>query len=43
MTLFHGVAPDKCIQPLGQIDLPVWFGTPGNFCKETLTFEVVGF
>jgi hypothetical protein len=21
----------------------VWFGTPDNFCKETLTFEVVGF
>jgi hypothetical protein len=23
--------------------LPVWFGTPDNFRKETLTFEVVGF
>jgi hypothetical protein len=23
--------------------LPVWFGTPDNFQKETLTFEVVGF
>jgi hypothetical protein len=33
-TLFHDV---------GQIDLPVWFGTPSNFRKETLTFEVVGF
>jgi hypothetical protein len=32
----------KRVQPLGQIDLPVWFGTPDNF-KETLTFEVVGF
>jgi hypothetical protein len=42
-TSFHGVAPGKCVQPLGQIDLPVWFGTPDNFCKETLTFEVVGF
>jgi hypothetical protein len=42
-TLFHGVAPSKRIQPLGQIDLPVWFGTPANFRKETLTFEVVGF
>jgi hypothetical protein len=31
------------VQPLGQIDLPVWFGTPDNFRKETLTFEVVGF
>jgi hypothetical protein len=43
MTLFHGVAPGKRVQPLGQIDLPVWFGTPDNFRKETLTFEVVGF
>jgi hypothetical protein len=26
-----------------QLDLPVCFGTPSNFRKETLTFEVVGF
>jgi hypothetical protein len=43
MTPFHGVTPGKRAQPLGQIDLPVWFGTPANFRKETLTFEVVGF
>jgi hypothetical protein len=43
MTPFHGVAPGKRVQPLGQIVLPVWFGTPDNFRKETLTFEVVGF
>jgi hypothetical protein len=42
-TPFHGVAPGKRVQPLRQVDLPVWFGTPANFCKETLTFEVVGF
>jgi hypothetical protein len=42
-TSFHGVAPGKRVQPLGQIDLPVWFGTPDNFRKETLTFKVVGF
>jgi hypothetical protein len=42
-TPFHGVAPGKRAQPLGQIDLLVWFGTPDNFRKETLTFEVVGF
>jgi hypothetical protein len=42
-TPFHGVAPGKRVQPLGTIDLPVWLDTPGNFCKETLTFEVVGF
>jgi hypothetical protein len=42
-TPFHGVAPGKRVQPLGRIDLPVRFGTPDNFRKETLTFEVVGF
>jgi hypothetical protein len=42
-TLFHGVAPGKRVQPLRQIDLPVWFGTPNNFRKEILTFQVVGF
>ena len=40
---FHGVAPGKRVQPLGQIDLPVCFGTAANFRKEVLTFEVVGF
>jgi hypothetical protein len=40
---FHGIAPGKLILPLRQIDLPVCFGTPFNFRKETLTFEVVGF
>jgi hypothetical protein len=30
-------------RPLGQIDLPIWFGTPDNYREETLTFEVVGF
>ena len=28
---------------VGQIDLPVCFGTAANFRKATLTFEVVGF
>jgi hypothetical protein len=42
-TPFHGVAPGKRVQPLGQIDLPVWFGTPDNYRKKMLTFEVVGF
>jgi hypothetical protein len=32
-TPFHGVAPGKRVQPLGQIDLPVWFGTSYNFRK----------
>jgi hypothetical protein len=40
---FHGIIPGKRVQPLGQLDLPVCFGTPTNFRRETLTFEVVGF
>jgi hypothetical protein len=40
---FHGIIPGKRVLPLGQLDLPVFFGTPSNFQKETLTFEVVGF
>jgi hypothetical protein len=42
-TPFHGIAPGKRVQPLGQINLPVWFDTPDNYHKETLTFEVAGF
>jgi hypothetical protein len=40
---FHGIISGKRVQPLGQLDLPVFFGTPSNFRRETLTFEVVGF
>jgi hypothetical protein len=40
---FHGIVPGKRVLPLGQLDLPVCFGTLSNFRKETLTFEVVGF
>jgi hypothetical protein len=40
---FHGIILGKRVQPLGQLDLPVCFGTPSNFRRETLTFEVVGF
>jgi hypothetical protein len=42
-TPFHGIILGKCALPLGQLDFPVCFGTPSNFRKETLTFEVVGF
>jgi hypothetical protein len=42
-TPFHGIIPGKRVLPLGQLDLLVCFGTPSNFRKETLTFEVVGF
>jgi hypothetical protein len=40
-TPFHCITPSKRVQPLGQIDLPVCFGTPSNFRREILTFEVV--
>jgi hypothetical protein len=40
---FHGVVSGRRVEPIGRIDLPVCFGTPSNFRKETLTFEVVGF
>jgi hypothetical protein len=40
---FHGVVLGKQVEPIGRIDLSVCFGTPANFRKETLTFEVVGF
>jgi hypothetical protein len=40
---FHGIIPGKRVQSLGQLDLPIYFGTPSNFQKENLTFEVVGF
>jgi hypothetical protein len=40
---FHGIVPGKHVLPLGQLDLTVYFGTPSNFRKETLTFKVVGF
>jgi hypothetical protein len=42
-TPFHGIILGKRVQPLGRLDLPVCFGTPSNFRRETLTFEVVGF
>jgi hypothetical protein len=40
---FHGVVPGKRAEPVGRVDLSVCFGTPANFRKETLTFEVVRF
>jgi hypothetical protein len=42
-TPFHGIIPGKRVLPLGQLDLPICFGTLSNFRRETLTFEVVGF
>jgi hypothetical protein len=28
---FHRIIPGKRVQPLRQLDLPVYFGTPSNF------------
>jgi len=40
---FHGVVSGHRAHPLGQIDLPVCFGTSDNFRREVLTFDVVRF
>nr|XP_051230074.1 uncharacterized protein LOC127347992 [Lolium perenne] len=38
---FHGIIPTRPAYPLGKISLDVVFGTPSNFRKEKLKFEVV--
>jgi hypothetical protein len=40
-TSFHGIVPGKPTYPLGVINLDVIFGTPANFRKEKIEFEVV--
>jgi hypothetical protein len=40
-TSFHGIVPGKLTYPLGAIHLDVIFGTPSNFRKEKIEFEVV--
>jgi hypothetical protein len=40
-TSFHGIVPGKPTYPLGCVHLDVIFGTPENFRKEKLEFEVV--
>ena len=40
---FHGVLPGKKDLPVGQIDLPVYFGIAANFRKKILIFEVASF
>jgi hypothetical protein len=40
-TSFHGIVPGKPTYPLGAIHLDVIFGTPSNFKKEKIEFEVV--
>jgi hypothetical protein len=40
-TSFHGIVPGKPMYPLGAIHLDVIFGTPANFRKEKIEFEVI--
>jgi hypothetical protein len=40
-TSFHGIVLGKPTYPLGVIHLDVIFGTPANFRKEKIEFEVV--
>ncbi|KAK1679976.1 hypothetical protein QYE76_040824 [Lolium multiflorum] len=40
-TVFHGIVPGHCCQPIGRITLEVMFGKPDNFRTENVEFEVV--
>ena len=40
---FYGIVPGKAAMPLGQITLPVTFGTPSNYHTEFIKFEVADF
>ena len=40
---FHGVIPGASSTPIGQITLPVTFGTPENYRTEYMQFEVADF
>ncbi|XP_066320320.1 uncharacterized protein [Miscanthus floridulus] len=37
---FHSIVLGKRTRPIRRIDLPVCFGTPSNYRKEVLTFEL---
>jgi hypothetical protein len=40
---FHDIIPGVAATPIGQISLPVTFGTQKNFCTKTIQFEVADF
>jgi hypothetical protein len=40
---FYGIVPGKAAIPLGQITLPVTFGTQANYLTEFIQFEVADF
>ena len=42
-TPFYGIVPDKGAMPLGQIMLPITFGSPDNYQTEFIKFEVADF
>ena len=42
-TPFYGIVPGKAAIPLGQITVPVTFGTPSNYHTEFIKFEVADF
>jgi hypothetical protein len=40
---FYGIVPRKAAMPLGQVTLPVTFGSPANYRTEFIKFEVADF
>jgi hypothetical protein len=40
-TTFHGIVPGHSCSPIGKVRLDVLFGTPDNFRREPIWFEVV--
>jgi hypothetical protein len=40
---FYGIVPSKVVMPLGQITLPVMFGTQANYRTEFIQLEVADF
>jgi hypothetical protein len=40
---FYGIVPGKAAMSLGQITLPVMFGTQANYQTEFIQFEVADF
>jgi hypothetical protein len=38
---FHGIVPGSTNDPLGKIELDVFFGDSGNYHREKLEFEVM--
>ncbi|XP_062182020.1 uncharacterized protein LOC133886283 [Phragmites australis] len=40
---FFGITPSSSAKPLGQIELPVIFGSPDNFRTERVLFDVADF